>query len=266
MTDKIKLSAALLVLLFTPLSFAEFDHSLWQELLQQHVKEFDGGKATRFDYTAIGSDPVDLQSYLSSLAAVPRDTFDSWTVDDQLAFLINAYNAATVALILTEYPEIDSIKDIGFLFRSPWRRNVISLFGEQVSLNDIEHGMIRGWNRYREPRIHFAVNCAAIGCPALRGEAYVGNKLDSQLEHSTRLFLADRERNYFANGRLHVSRIFDWYEEDFARGWFGVNSVSEFLVRYGDVLELEAATITALEHEDIRIRYLRYDWGLNDTR
>ncbi|HIF86504.1 MAG TPA: DUF547 domain-containing protein [Gammaproteobacteria bacterium] len=266
MTDKIKISVTMLVLLCAPLSIAEFDHSLWQGLLQQHVNEFEGSRVTQLDYEAMQNDQLVLQSYLRALAAVSRVTFDSWTDDDQLAFLINAYNAGVVALILTEYPDIDSINDIGFLFSSPWRRNVISLFGEQVSLDDIEHGMIRGWDKYFEPRIHFAVNCAAIGCPALQSDAYVGDNLDNQLEHSTRLFLADRQRNYFSNGRFYVSRIFDWYEEDFDRGWFGVNSVSEFLTRYADALGLDTATISALKREDVRIRYLQYDWGLNDTR
>ena len=266
MTDKIKISVTMLVLLCAPLSIAEFDHSLWQGLLQQHVNEFEGSRVTQLDYEAMQNDQLVLQSYLRALAAVSRVTFDSWTDDDQLAFLINAYNAGVVALILTEYPDIDSINDIGFLFSSPWRRNVISLFGEQVSLDDIEHGMIRGWDKYFEHRIHFAVNCAAIGCPALQSDAYVGDNLDNQLEHSTRLFLADRQRNYFSNGRLYVSRIFDWYEEDFDRGWFGVNSVSEFLTRYADALGLDTATISALKREDVRIRYLQYDWGLNDTR
>jgi hypothetical protein len=266
MTDKIKISVTMLVLLCAPLSIAEFDHSLWQGLLQQHVNEFEGSRVTQLDYEAMQNDQLVLQSYLRALAVVSRVTFDSWTDGDQLAFLINAYNAGVVALILTEYPDIDSINDIGFLFSSPWRRNVISLFGEQVSLDDIEHGMIRGWDKYFEPRIHFAVNCAAIGCPALQSDAYVGDNLDNQLEHSTRLFLADRQRNYFSNGRLYVSRIFDWYEEDFDRDWFGVNSVSEFLTRYADALGLDTATISALKREDVRIRYLQYDWGLNDTR
>jgi hypothetical protein len=266
MIYKIKLLAALLFTLTAPLSFAEFDHSQWQQLLQQHVQEFEGGKITQLDYAAMQIEHSVLQSYLNSLAAISRDQFDRWANDDQLAFLINAYNASTVDLILTEYPEVDSINDIGFFFTSPWRRNFISLFGEQVSLDDIEHGMMRGWDRYQEPRIHFAVNCAAIGCPSLRAEAYTGDRLQSQLEDNTRLFLAARDRNYFSNGSLYVSKIFDWYQEDFDRDWIGVNSVSEFLLRYADVLDLDAATASELARASIRIRYLDYDWGLNDAR
>ena len=149
------------------------------------------------------------------------------------------------------------------MFRSPWRRNIVALFGEQVSLDDIEHGMIRGWDRYQEPRIHFAVNCAAIGCPALRAEAYVGNRLEEQLEDSTRLFLSDKERNNYSNGRLYVSSIFNWYEEDFEQGWIGVDSVSDFLSRYSEMLELDVVAKSALNSGNLSIRFLRYDWGLN---
>jgi len=126
--------------------------------------------------------------------------------------------------------------------------------------------MIRGWGIYNEPRIHFAVNCAAIGCPALRAEAYLGKSLDQQLEENTKLFLSDRTRNYYLDGQLYVSSIFDWYEEDFEQGWHGINSVSEFLLNYVTELGLDADSILFLEQERIRIEYLRYDWDLNKVQ
>ena len=205
-----------------------------------------------------------LKNYLSNISQVSRQDFETWNHSDQLAFLINAYNAATVDLVLSEYPKIDSIKDIGFLFSSPWRQKVVGLFGEQVSLDDIEHGMIRGWGRYNEPRIHFAVNCAAVGCPGLRPEAFVGVKLEQQLEESTELFLSDSSRNYYSADRLYISSIFNWYEEDFKQGWQGINSVTEFFARYTDVMALSVDTRSAIDKNQIRIRYLRYDWGLNN--
>lgn len=125
--------------------------------------------------------------------------------------------------------------------------------------------MIRGWGRYNEPRIHFAVNCAAIGCPALRPEAYTGDHLEQQLDDSTRRFLSNRSRNYFDGRRMYVSRIFDWYEEDFERGWTSINSVAEFLARYDEALGLDSDVVAALTRGSIRIRHLRYDWGLNRT-
>lgn len=246
-------------------AFANFDHGEWGRLLQDHVVEINGGVATQVDYGGMMADRSKLQAYLADLASINREAFESWDQDSQLAFLINAYNAWTVELVLTEYPGLDSIKDIGFLFSSPWRQEIVSLFGEQVSLDDIEHGMIRGWNRYHEPRIHFAVNCAAIGCPPLRAEAYEAQRLEQQLEDSTRLFISDKTRNYFSSGRLYISSIFNWYEEDFEQGWLGVNSVAEFLVRYVDVLGLEAKDEASLGNDRMRIRHLKYDWGLNGT-
>ncbi len=253
-----------LLLLSLPLSLvAEVDHSDWDELLKSHVIVLREGSATQVDYAALLQDRPKLQHYLDELEGVDRTEFDSWSVDDQLAFLINAYNAWTVELILGEYPQIDSIRDIGFLPGSAWRREFVSLFGEQVSLDDIEHNMIRGWDRFQEPRIHFAVNCAATGCPALRPEAFVGDRLDWQLEDSTKLFLADRSRNFIRDKRLTISRIFDWYEEDFEQGWRGVDSVQQFLGRYCSALDLTGEQCSALQAGEYRVRYSRYDWSLN---
>lgn len=247
-------------------SLASFDHDQWGKLLQEHVVEVNGGRTTQVDYAGMLADRNILRAYLADVANIDRESFESWDQASQLAFLINAYNAWTVELILTEYPDLDSIKDIGFLFSSPWRQEIISLFGEQVSLDDIEHGMIRGWNRYHEPRIHFAVNCAAISCPSLRPEAYQGGRLEQQLEDNTRLFLSDKTRNYFSSDRLYVSSIFNWYEEDFEQGWLGVSSVAEFLQRYADVLNLDGEAKSLLIEGRLRIRYLKYDWGLNDRK
>lgn len=256
---------SLLVMLGMPtVTAADFDHRAWDQLLDEYVQEFDGGQVTAVDYAGITGARSRLTSYLDSLAAVSRPEFDSWAEAEQLAFLINGYNAWTVDLIVSEYSQIDSIRDIGFLPGAAWRRNIVSLFGEQVSLDDVEHGMIRGWDRYQEPRIHFAVNCAAIGCPALRAEAYTGPELESQLEDSTRLFLSDRSRNYIEGDAVYISRIFDWYEEDFEQGWLGVNSVHEFLVRYAEVLGASPEQSAGLRQESLRIRYLDYDWGLNE--
>lgn len=263
---RIGTKALVLVLWLVPAAAtAEFDHDPWDRLLADYVRVFDSGRVTAVDYTALASARSQLTGYLDALAAVPRAEFDGWSRDAQLAFLINVYNSWTVDLILSEYPEIDSIRDIGFLPGAAWRRDIVSLFGEQVSLDDVEHGMIRGWERFKEPRIHFAVNCAAIGCPALRPEAYVASRLDEQLEDSTRLFLADRDRNYLENDTAYISRIFDWYEEDFERGWQGVNSVQDFLFRYADALDASPAQQARLESATLRIRHLDYDWGLNSV-
>lgn len=122
-----------------------------------------------------------------------------------MAFLINAYNAATVALILTRYPELDSIKELGSLLRSPWKRRFVDLLGARRSLDDIEHELLREAPDFAEPRIHFAVNCASLGCPALRPEAYEAERLEAQLADQTRRFLRDRSRNRLADGSLWLA-------------------------------------------------------------
>ena len=257
---------AVLVILLPIGANADFDHSRWDELLKKHVVVLEQGQATQVNYAGMLQDRNVLAAYLETTGTVARVEFDTWNQSMQLAFLINTYNAWTVELILTEYPDLRSIRQIGFLPFSAWRRKIVILFDDKYSLDEVEHGMIRGWGIYKEPRIHFAVNCAAIGCPALRAEAYVGEFLERQLEDNTKLFLSDRSRNYIENGQLFISSIFDWYEEDFEQGWQGINSVSEFLKRYADELELNADAIKLLEQERIRIRHLGYDWDLNKVQ
>ncbi len=240
-----------------------FDHSLWDDLLQKNVVVHDGGKATTVDYRAMAAERATLTGYLEQLARVSRAQFDSWPKDEQLAFLINAYNAWTVELILTRYPELQSIKDLGSLFQSPWKKKFLSLLGEKRSLDDIEHGLIRGSGRYNDPRIHFAVNCASIGCPALKNEAYRAEVLEEQLEEATSLFLSDRTRNRPADGQLQVSSIFKWYREDFAAGWRGATSLAQFLALYKDSLGLSETEAGELSNGNLTIVFLDYDWRLN---
>jgi hypothetical protein len=179
--------------------------------------------------------------------------------------LINAYNAWTVELILTQYPGLESIKDLGSLFKSPWGKKFIPLLGEKRSLDDIEHNLIRGSGRYNDPRIHFAVNCASIGCPALKNQAYREDILEKQLEEATALFLSDKSRNRLSDGELQISSIFKWYREDFERGWRGAATLPQFLALYKDSLGLGNAGTGKLAAGNFAIRFLDYDWKLNST-
>lgn len=259
-----RFTAMLALLAAIQTSWAEgFDHRLWDALLKQYVAEIDGGHSTAVDYDAFAANRKRLQQYLEALSDVSQAEFDSWPTDAQLAFLINAYNAWTVELILTEWPEVESIKDLGSLFSSPWSKSIAPLLGDQLSLNDIEHQWIRGSGRYQEPRIHFAVNCASVGCPALRSEAYVAERLSEQLDEQTRMFLADRSRNRLGSEYLELSSIFKWYRKDFERGWQGYNGLVEFLSDYADALDLDSVEIDALATGDIEIDHLDYDWGIN---
>ena len=279
MSHLIRSFSLLCALLITPLSWANeagvngagaskssFDHQVWQQLLQNHVYELRGGQATEVDYAGFKQEQQSLQTYLKKLEQISQSEFDRWPKAEQLAFLINAYNAWTVELILTKYPKLDSIKDLGSLFSSPWKKEFIPFLGKTRSLDDIEHGLIRGSGRYNEPRIHFAVNCASIGCPALAREAYTGDKLEQQLERAAALFLQDRSRNRLKGDELEVSSIFKWYRDDFKQGWRGAHSLEAFLAGYALALALSSEQKADLLAEKIDIDFLSYDWDLNDRK
>lgn len=248
-------------------SASEFDHGIWDGLLQKHVHMIRDGRASQVDYHAFLQNRQELRSYLSQLSAVKLGEFAAWTKPVQLAFLINAYNAYTIELILTRYPELDSIKDLGSFFRSPWKKKFVPLLGEIRSLDDIEHGMIREKGVYNEPRIHFAVNCASIGCPALLNVAFTGEKLEQQLDAVTRAFLADRSRNRYnaKNGRIEISKIFDWYRADFESGWHDWHSLNQFLAHYADSLADTPEAKKKITAGDVKVTFLDYDWQLNGT-
>ena len=257
-----------LVVLFCSMRVAAepLNHQVWDELLQSHVVVLHSGRATQVDYASLAQERERLSAYLTQLGGVSQNQFDSWPKSEQLAFLINAYNAWTVELILRHYPSIESIRDLGSWFSSPWKQEFIPLLGATRSLDDIEHNLIRGSNRYNEPRIHFAVNCASIGCPALLPEAYTGTALEMQLDRATRSFLSDSTRNRLRGDELQVSKIFKWYGEDFERPWQGAHSLESFLALYQQELNLSEIDVARLLNGDIDIEFLDYDWGLNQAQ
>lgn len=243
---------------------ASFDrsHASWDRLLGAHVEWNAAGTSTAVDYTGFKRERQVLRRYLQGASAVDTAQFDRWSLAERQAFLINVYNAATVELVLTRYPGLKSIKELGGLFGSPWKLQVLDLLGRRRSLDDIEHVLLRGADDYAEPRIHFAVNCASVGCPALRPEAYVGARLNGQLDDQARRFLSDRRRNRSESGNaaLRVSKIFDWYAEDFNAH---SGSVGAFLARYRSELGLDAAAATRLQQGRTHLVYATYDWSLN---
>lgn len=257
------LGAALLSSALVTNAFAEGLHGDWTTLLKQNVAPINNGHSSAVDYASFKKQQTQLKAYLDSLSNISRSEFDAWNKEKQLAFLINAYNAWTVELILTKYPDLESIKDLGSLFKSPWDKEFIPLLGKTVSLNDIEHGLIRGSDRYNDPRIHFAVNCASIGCPALLEEAYTSDKLEQQLTSQTKRFLTDTSRNYFKGNTLYLSSIFKWYGEDFEKGYRDANSVQSFIASYADLLKLDKTQQVKLGKQDFKVKYLDYNWDLN---
>ena len=246
-----------------------FDHSHvdWTQLLRRHVVLLNDGKASQVRYAGMALDRAPLKRYLQSLSLVEQSAFETWPSSQQQAFLINAYNAFTVELILTRYPDLKSIKDIGSVFSSPWKLQWITLLGRKLSLDEIEHGLLRKPGAYDEPRVHFAVNCASVGCPMLREEAYVANRLEFQLSQQTQRFMSDRSRNRWNNpaARLELSKIFDWYGKDFRQGHKGIASLEAFAASHADLLADAPADRAQLRSRRFDIAFLDYDWSLNDA-
>jgi hypothetical protein len=224
-------------------SEAAVDHSLYGELLSRYVKN------GVVDYRGFQSEEGKLDEYLrvlenTKVSELPRN--------EKFAFYVNAYNAWTIKLILGAYPGIESIKDLGNIFTSPWERKIVRINGRVLTLDDIEHRILRA--QFKDPRVHFALNCASKSCPPLLSEPYRGSSLNRQLDSVARSFINDPKSNYLKGNKLYVSRIFKWFSEDFN------DDVIGFFLKYaeGDFKkELEA------KKDQLKIVYLSYDWSLN---
>ncbi len=219
-------------------------HELWDTLVKTHVSE-----AGAVDYKGFIQDKAKLQNYLDLLSSAHPNK-ENWTRDERLAYWLNAYNAFTVKLILDYYP-VSSIKDIksGIPFvNTVWDIKFINIEGAKYDLNNIEHGIIRP--EFKEPRIHFAANCAAISCPRLRNEAYTADKLDKQLDEQARYFLGNKGKNIITPQEVKLSKILKWYSGDFKE----YGGVRKFINDYGP-----QAVSTSVD-----IKYLDYLWPLNN--
>jgi hypothetical protein len=270
--------AALLTttLMTMTVSAQSFDHShaAFSVLLKKHVVLVEGGKTSKVNYVEFGKDQAALKSYLDSLSKVSEAEFNGWTKPQRMAFLINAYNGFTVELILQNYPT-KSIKDIGGTFDDRWKRKFFKLLGQDSYLNKIEHEMLRKPGAFDEPRVHFAVNCASIGCPALREEAFTAEKIDKQLEEQTSRFLSDRSRNRYdtKSGKLEVSMIFKWFKEDWESGYKGfdgktpaIKSREDYFARYAKLLADAPADQQKVADGKAGISFMDYDWSINAVK
>ena len=264
------LLAASALLAMAPAAWAQvaFDHShaAFTALLKKHVLLLDGAKASQLRYAGMASDAAALKAYTDSLSAVSTAAFGGFSRAQQMAFLINAYNAFTIELILTRYPKLASIRDLGSLLANPWKPRFIKLLGTEMSLDNIEHDTLRAKGRYDDPRIHFAVNCASVGCPMLREEAFVAERLEAQLDEQALRFMSDRSRNRYADGKLQLSKIFDWYGGDFKLGHKGIASLQAFAGRYANQLTDAPAERERIKAGGLDIVFLDYDWKLNDAK
>ncbi len=214
---------------------ASVDHALLDGLLREHVRE------GWVDYGAVAEDPR-LDRYLQVLAAAP---WDALSRDERLALAINAYNAFTLALIVDHGP-VDSIQDIPAAER--WDAARWTLGGRTVSLSSLEHEELR--RNFREPRIHFSINCASIGCPPLRSEAYVPARLEAQLEDASARLHADSRWVRIEGRTAHLTKLYSWYEGDFTQA-------------AGSPLAYASTWVPALGDGSWSIRWLDYDWSLN---
>ncbi len=248
--------SALLLVLFLglasgPAEAVSFDHR-HSTLTAILTNEVHNG---RVDYASLKKSPAALERYLDTLAAVLRTDFDQWNEDQRLAFLINLYNATTLRLIVDHYP-VASIKDIGGFFGSPWKQKVVHVFGTTTTLDAVENEMIR--RDHHEPRVHFALVCAAKGCPPLRSEAYTADRLGLQLDDQARTFLAQPEKNRIeVEARVaHLSPIFKWYAEDFEKK---SGAALKFIEPF-----LPEKQRLAVAKGGFKVRFTDYDWSLND--
>ncbi len=228
-------------------SSSKVDHALLNQLLQQHVDR-DGW----VDYAALQGEEDQLDDYLATVADAP---FDQLGRNEKLALLINGYNAATLKLILDHWP-VDSIMDIAELQRWDAERWIVG--GQTWSLNQIEHEQIRP--NFAEPRVHFALVCAAVGCPPLRNEAYDASRLEDQLREQTEY--VHQHETWFQFARdpptLRLTKLYNWYGDDFEQT---AGSVPAFAARYSPSLRkvFDAGSVPAL-------RWLPYDWSLNSRQ
>ena len=208
------------------------------------------------DYSRLRASPGALDAYLNELAEVKPEEFAAWGREERLALLLNLYNARTLRLIVDHYP-LKSIREIGVLPGAAWRERVVRFGGEIMALGHLENKIIRA--AYGEPRIHFALVCAAKGCPVLRSEPYAGHRLDRQLDEQAKQFLATPKKNRFdaAKNTLWLSPIFKWYEEDFT-GKEG--SLAGYVKAF-----LPEESRQALDRAaKVKVRYTDYDWSLNE--
>ncbi len=210
------------------------NHKILDGLLRENVSV--SGKV---NYAALKSKEALLDKYLAKIA--DTEITSVWRRNQKLAYWINVYNAYTIKLILNNYP-INSIKDLHN--GKPWDHKWIKINGKTLSLNNIEHDIIRP--EFNEPRIHFAVNCAAVSCPPIMNSAYTAKSLNSQLESQTKKFINNTKYNILSKDKITISKIFDWYESDFG-------DIGTFITKYANTTIKPSA----------KIEYKEYDWALN---
>ena len=230
------------------------DHGDWDRLLNSYVTAAPDG-VNRFDYRNVSDmDRKTLKGYIGRLAATQISRFSR---SEQMAYWINLYNALTVQVILDHYP-VESIREInispGLFAFGPWGKKLVTIEGQEVSLNDIEHRILRPI--WQDPRIHYAVNCASIGCPDLQRTAFTGSNLERMLDIAAKSYINHPRGVRLDNGELTVSSIYVWFQVDFGDSDKGV---IEHLKQYAKPpLKSALESKTEIDDDD-------YDWNLNEA-
>ena len=260
---------------FSSRPVAPFSHDAFARVLEQYVN----GEG-RVDYEGLNNDRVTLETYTSALNSLDRKVYEGWSEEAKLAFWMNAYNALTLELIIDRYPiESSFFRSVVFPKNSirqipgAWNKIKFPVMGDELTLDDIEHEVIR--KQFDEPRIHMALVCAAISCPTLRNEPYLAERLAEQLDDQSRRFVMDAAKFKIdrEKGVVRLSSIFKWYGSDFVGKYGYKENGPSFMARYGyekgAVLNFAAGYLGAenqnfLTDESYKVKYLDYDWTLND--
>ena len=239
-----------------PHSMEKVDHSAWQNVLDRYLVAVEPG-VTAFDYASAKSGGYGaISGYIASMTQVGVDDLNR---DQQFAYWVNLYNALTVRVVLDHYP-VTSIRDIdispGLFSSGPWGKKLITVEGRTLSLDDIEHRILRPiWH---DPRIHYAVNCASIGCPALATKAYDADMLDAQLDRAATGFINHpRSVRRNGDGAFVLSQLYDWYRDDFGK------SDADFISHLTRYAGPELAAQLKADAPRLDISGYEYDWTLN---
>ena len=236
-----------------PASRQKIDHNVWDGFLKKYLVAPYPSGINRVRYQAVGDeDRKALKGYLQMLQSLPISNYNR---TEQKAYWINLYNALTVELIISRYP-VASIRDInispGLFVRGPWGAKLLTIEGEKLSLDDIEHRILRPI--WKDNRVHYAVNCASLGCPNLQPASYTGDNMESLLEKGAREYVNHPRGVAVKSGKLVVSSIYVWFQEDFGGSAEGL---MEHWRKYANGTLTEALTSYSggLDHD--------YDWRLN---
>ena len=219
-----------------------FDHEY--KSYAASLKEFV--KGDRVDYWNLKGKPLGINTTIMEYEKVTKAEYSKWNEQQQFAFWLNAYNLFILKIVVENYP-IESIRELGPPLVGPWFKSVFRILGKERSLREIENKILR--KKFKDPRLHFALNCASISCPALRAEPYIHYKLNVQDDSRNRL---DQKKKI-----LYLSKIFKWYKKDFTNRI----RLIDFLARF-----MKAEDLKFLQEHRVEQEYLKYNWKLNDLK